>query len=281
MADLVLDHLQRKALCDALLAAFPTPHALARLTAHRLGVNLSAVVSDGPLTDRVFDLVEWAGAQGRLGELVQAARAENPGNPKLLEFAAQHLGEDFPAPPAPRAPPEIPPGVAVDTTDPAMLARLLRKHLVWLYPLPTDAMRLASDAGLARGRIDLTGSPEVFWMNTLDEAARSGKLARLVAAARDEYPQDPALARYAAQLAGAPTAPRVEWTPTLMYDALLRLLPVQLEEVVFRLAVPSYYLPPPNAPVAERAQGLVRLIEQQSRLGELAALLDKMKLTPR
>lgn len=119
-------------------------------------------------------------------------------------------------------------------------------------------------------------------------ASACGRLRELVDAAYAEKPGNPALAALVDHHVHSATPPAsvraegsVRWTPDRMYDALLRLLPVQFEDVILRLAVPTYYLPPSTAPVAERAQGLMRLLEQQSRLGDLATQLDRLKLSPR
>jgi hypothetical protein len=61
-----------------------------------------------------------------------------------------------------------------------------------------------------------------------------------------------------------------------LYDALVKLLPGQFEAVLFRLALPTHYLPPAAATLAERAVALVRVVEQQGRLAELGAMLEKM-----
>lgn len=277
MADLVLTPQSRKALQEALLAAFSTRNALDRLVRFGLGESLSRHVPDGSLEEVVFHLLEWAEAQGRLRELVSAAHESNPGNPRLADFVAQQgLTQRTPEPP-----PAIPPGIPVDTTDPDQLARIVRAHLAWRYPSASDAMRLASDAGIDRTSIDFSGPREAFWTDTVSAARRSGRLLQLVEAARAEHPEDTALLRFTRQLAAARLEPSARWTPERMYDALLRLLPVQFDEVVFRLGLPSYYLPPSNAPLAERAQGVVRLLDQQARLDDLAALLDRMKVTRR
>ena len=55
--------------------------------------------------------------------------------------------------------------------------------------------------------------------------------------------------------------------------ALLRLLPAQFEEVVFRLAVPAHYLPGGTAPLAERAVALARFCGQGGRDGDLRAAI--------
>jgi tetratricopeptide (TPR) repeat protein len=80
---------QLKQLTQALLSAFPRREDLAMMVSFNLGRNL-AEVAEGK-TDRgvVFSLIQWAQAQGRLEELVTAARTENPENPDLSRWVAQ------------------------------------------------------------------------------------------------------------------------------------------------------------------------------------------------
>ncbi len=78
---------------EVLLFAFPNRGALERMVAHYLGENLNIISGAGGLSDVVFDLVQWADAQGRVAELVAAARAANQSNPDLAAFEA----DEFPA----------------------------------------------------------------------------------------------------------------------------------------------------------------------------------------
>ncbi len=278
---------QFEALVKALLAAFPSGPSLSRLARFKLDLNLAAVAT-GNLHDQAFALVEWAEAKGRLRDLIVGARQENPGNPTLAVFATSvGVAVDVPAV-APTAPadstpaqpaPATVPEVAL-TSDPGAIARELRAVLASLYSDARDAIRLAHDAGIARGRIDFTGSMQAVWFDVLEEAAKSGRLGELVAAARVEYPQHPALARLARLAINAPS-PSVAWTSTTVFEALTTLLPVQFEELVFRLAVPTHFIPGSTAPLAERAVALVRIFEQQGRLGEVVAALGRLGVRPK
>ena len=72
---------------SALLAAFPTPAALAQLTKLGLGVNLSDVTSasdDRPTL--VFNLLQWAEAQDRMRDLLTAAIGQNRSAPGLRDL---------------------------------------------------------------------------------------------------------------------------------------------------------------------------------------------------
>jgi hypothetical protein len=71
----------------ALLAAFPDQESLERML--RFGMDLSLdEISAGNLSDRVFAVIRYAEAHGRLDELVRVAREDNPGNPELRAAAA-------------------------------------------------------------------------------------------------------------------------------------------------------------------------------------------------
>lgn len=64
-----------------------------------------------------------------------------------------------------------------------------------------------------------------------------------------------------------------------VYDALLTLLPAQFEEIVFRLGVPTHFMPPASSPIAERATALVRVIEQGGRTRDLMSALARLGIT--
>ncbi len=72
----------------ALLSAFPTTAKLKQMVRFRLDENLDAI-STGNLSEVVSNLIEWAEAEGKLEELLIAARKENPGNPALRKFDEQ------------------------------------------------------------------------------------------------------------------------------------------------------------------------------------------------
>ena len=73
----------------ALLSAFPTPGKLKQLVRFRLDENLEAIAGGANHSEVVSNLIEWAEEQGRLEELLIAARKENPGNPALRKFDEQ------------------------------------------------------------------------------------------------------------------------------------------------------------------------------------------------
>lgn len=76
-------------LVDALLSAFPSQGSLRQMVSFGLDENLDAIVGGGSLRDVAFELVKWAGAHGRVSDLLTAARTNNPGNPLLAEVARE------------------------------------------------------------------------------------------------------------------------------------------------------------------------------------------------
>lgn len=81
---------QNRRLTEALLSAFPALTQLERMVKWGLDQDLAFIAGGVNLTDVVFDLLtKWAEPQGKTGELILAARAVNPGNPKLSAIAAE------------------------------------------------------------------------------------------------------------------------------------------------------------------------------------------------
>jgi hypothetical protein len=86
---------------EALIAAFPTPHALRAMVRFECSENLDAIApTGGDLEQVVFALVSRAEAYNWLEKLVRGARRRNPGNPALLD-AATALGYEAPLAAAP------------------------------------------------------------------------------------------------------------------------------------------------------------------------------------
>ncbi|ARV61587.1 hypothetical protein BZZ01_25810 [Nostocales cyanobacterium HT-58-2] len=73
----------------ALLSAFPTPAKLKQMVRFKLDKNLDAIAGGANLSETISNLIEWAEAEGKLEELLIAARKENPGNPALQNFDKQ------------------------------------------------------------------------------------------------------------------------------------------------------------------------------------------------
>jgi V8-like Glu-specific endopeptidase len=89
---------QEKQLFDALLDAFLTENELAQMV--RFGGvvrNLATIAGSGKLGDVVFNLITWAGAHDKTGDLIIAARNANPTNAFLRTFAETvHLASQSP-----------------------------------------------------------------------------------------------------------------------------------------------------------------------------------------
>lgn len=229
-----------------------------------------------------------AALQRLLAALLQCAQAiANDRTPSSRREAQppSSVAEDrspWSAAPAPAAAPVASAGKSVAAlTDAATWLRAFREALSSLYGRVDDAMRLAADANMPRARIDFTGSAQTVWLRVLDEAAKGGHLVALMRAAREEYPQNPELERLERALAAAPIPAAVTWTPQTLLDALQRLLVPQFEELLFRLVVPTHYLPPATATMAERAIALVRMCEQSGRTAELGAAIERLGVRPR
>jgi len=85
---LELTNQQRKELHAALIEAFPSRAAMARMVDFELGENLAAITGGTSLNDVAYELLQWAQAISALDRLVNAARAANPGNARLHAFEA-------------------------------------------------------------------------------------------------------------------------------------------------------------------------------------------------
>jgi serine/threonine protein kinase len=77
---------QRKRLLEALVAAFPTEIALRQLTQFGLDHPLERITTASGLDAKVFEVLEWAAAEGRLDLMVKGAHGINPSNPVLDGF---------------------------------------------------------------------------------------------------------------------------------------------------------------------------------------------------
>src|SRR5579883_845708 len=84
---------QLKKLRDAIIEAFLSKSSLKQLLFFELNKNLDEIAPESNLQDVVFTLIQAARAEGWLGELVEAARKERPGNKGLQEIAQELLGQ--------------------------------------------------------------------------------------------------------------------------------------------------------------------------------------------
>lgn len=74
-------------LYTALIHAYPTETDLAELVQLALGVTLPAITAASTMQERVFDVIHWAEAQGKLADLVAASQQRQPENPQLQALA--------------------------------------------------------------------------------------------------------------------------------------------------------------------------------------------------
>src|SRR5436305_9362776 len=84
-----IDGPQQKQLRDALLSAYPSHQDVEMMVAYGLNENLSAIAPESNLEQKVFKLIQWSRAKGRLEELVQAAISQNSRNPQLTRVVEQ------------------------------------------------------------------------------------------------------------------------------------------------------------------------------------------------
>lgn len=68
------------------MSAYPDEADLDMLLDEELNVRLNQVSGSGTYPKIVFDVINWAQAQGRLAELIDAAHRRNPNNEKLRRF---------------------------------------------------------------------------------------------------------------------------------------------------------------------------------------------------
>lgn len=89
---------QYQRLTQALLSAFPREAALAQMVRFGLNENLSTIAGGSNLRDIVFALIQWAEAQGKIEDLIIAARKENAGNPSLKQVSQKILAATLEVP---------------------------------------------------------------------------------------------------------------------------------------------------------------------------------------
>lgn len=98
---------------------------------------------------------------------------------------------------APAAPPPAPPSEPIAPTGwrryEGPQLRPFRLALIALYTSKQSVERVLYDAGLDLARFNLDGSMEDVWSSVILEANRSGRVDAILAVARREYPNNPAL----------------------------------------------------------------------------------------
>lgn len=104
---------QVKELEQALQSAYPNRAQLKRMVRYKLDKRLTEIAGGENQSEIVFNLIEWAEAQGRIEELIQKSHAYNVGNAQLSAFVSQFFASQPSAsqPPALEATslPPIPP----------------------------------------------------------------------------------------------------------------------------------------------------------------------------
>lgn len=86
-----LEHRQKRQFREALLSAFRTKTKLKMMLSDELGESLDAVAGGENHTETIFELVEWAEAEGRLIELIRGARRNKPANKELQYFIEKNI----------------------------------------------------------------------------------------------------------------------------------------------------------------------------------------------
>ncbi|HEX2988952.1 MAG TPA: effector-associated domain EAD1-containing protein, partial [Chloroflexota bacterium] len=74
---------------EVIARAFPTRAELAQLVRYKLDENLQAIAGGDDLAEIVFNLIGWAEAKGRVGELIEKGLEMRPGNADLEACANQ------------------------------------------------------------------------------------------------------------------------------------------------------------------------------------------------
>ncbi len=95
-----IDGPARKELRHALLEAFPQPSDLAMLVEDILNERFVNISLANDMPTRTFDLIGWAKARGRLGELVLGASSERPTGPQGARLRTFVERLSFPTAPA-------------------------------------------------------------------------------------------------------------------------------------------------------------------------------------
>ena len=93
---MAVDGEQLQAVHDSILDSFQLAE-LQQLVRYKLDVDLSAVAGGANSSEIVFNLIDWAYREGRLGELIESAAESKPKNARLAALRADALGWFMPA----------------------------------------------------------------------------------------------------------------------------------------------------------------------------------------
>ena len=77
---------------EALLSAFASPESLKDALSKEYFTPVEISSSSANLHTRAYELVGWADSEGRLVEVIQGLRRQNPGNPKLAAIEQELVG---------------------------------------------------------------------------------------------------------------------------------------------------------------------------------------------
>ena len=77
---------------EALLSAFASPESLKDALSKEYFTPVEISSSSANLHTRAYELVGWADSEGRLVEVIQRLRRQNPGNPKLAAIEQELVG---------------------------------------------------------------------------------------------------------------------------------------------------------------------------------------------
>lgn len=131
---------------EVMLDAYPTPSRLTQLVEYSLSETLSHVVSAHlPLREQVFELLRWAGRQGRLVALLRYALDDKSGNPRLADVVPSLLAR-LAGEPAIGERPEAP-EIAADGMGRGVMLIAAREHAQLLADLE-DALRALGGSDL-------------------------------------------------------------------------------------------------------------------------------------
>lgn len=79
---------QYQQFAQALERSFPSYVSLQQLVKYSMGQDLTAIVTTSSFSDAIFGLIVWADSQGRIDDLLNAAREAAPNNPEFQSLGA-------------------------------------------------------------------------------------------------------------------------------------------------------------------------------------------------
>jgi hypothetical protein len=180
---------QARQFAEALRSAFPSQGDLQQLLLRGLGVNLNTIVGNDGTEKQINEILIWAQGQGRLDELVAAAREASPRNAAVAQLEtdfARWVQEAAPV----AGPGAAPAGAPVDASR---LRRVLTEafSVEELQLLCADVEQALAERGVTL-MVDLETvggeSKPAQVLNLVQYLQRRNLLETLVAAARAARP---------------------------------------------------------------------------------------------